>query len=431
MAMAQLIVSVPNDPQSPDSYRAGRTAGEHLQNRQQATRDLAVIPRAELASHMNRHKVKNADEVYKLPLAYHLVDVPDGDLAGATARILRWHNDPTASQPGRGYVERIEENRELLAAAPTIDLGGGFSFTAQHDAYLTMLGLDPTARPATNDGSGIRVAVVDSGIDSGAAVNRKGYIDVINAASTGPQDASGHGTAMAEIIHAVAPQADIHVIRAFDCTYALLFDVMAGIGAAFYDVEAHIINCSLGFKDLQNRCSVCGGVGGGRSKTFEYYLKTLVDSTSTLPSPPPQPVIVAAVGNDYSPTNLATFRAPAQYDSVVAVGAITSGYALSPFSNRGTQKNLYLLLPGGDDTATPTGAPAEAVGTASGGTTYCIGTSAATAYATGLLSLYWGEPRYQPLAAKDFLDAMASQCDTRVIPGYSTIDHGKGFFFFH
>jgi hypothetical protein len=425
----ELIITVPNDRNS-QTFNAGRAAGEHLQNPSQALQDLGVIPVAELVTNMNRHHVPDASLMDRLPFAYHLVAVPDGDLSGAAARILRWHNDPTASRPGHGYVERIEENRALTPAAPTVDLGSGFSFTKQHDAYLTMLGLDPAARPKTNDGQGVVVAVIDSGVEPGASVNRKGYIDVIDKLSTGPEDASGHGTAMAEIIHAVAPLAEIHVIRAFDRRYALLFDVMAGIGAAYYGVKAQIINCSLGFKDLLSRCSICGGAGGGRSKTFEDYLKALENSRSTLMPAPPQPVIVAAVGNDYSPSNPADFRAPARYDPTVAVGAVTSGYTLSPFSNRGTAKNRYFLLPGGDDTLT-SGAPTEAIGTASGGTTYCIGTSGAAAYATGLLALYRGESRYQPLSTDDFLDAMASQCVVSSIKPYSSVDHGKGFFKFH
>jgi Subtilase family len=428
--MSQLIISVPNDRQAP-TYNAGRTAAEHLQRPQAALRDLQVIHKAELLSYMNQHHIKGTDAIDKLPFAYHLVEVPDGDLAGAAARILRWHNNRTGGQRDHGYVERVEENRVLMASAPTVDLGTGFSFTPQHDAYLKMLGLDPTARPTTNDGDDVRVAIIDSGIEPGASVNRKGYKDVIDASSTGPQDDSGHGTAMAMIVNAVAPKAQIHVIRAFEKKYALIFDVMAGIGAAYYDVKAHVINCSLGFNDLQFRCSICGGTGGGRSKTFEDYLKHLANSVSTISPPPPQPVIVAAVGNDYSPSNLATFRAPAHYDSTVAIGAITSGYTLSPFSNRGTYKNLYFLLPGGDDTILPSGTPSEAIGTASAGSTYCIGTSPAAAYATGLLALYRAETRYQSLDTNDFLDAMASQCDTSCIPGYSTTDHGKGCLYFH
>lgn len=428
--MSQLIVTVPNDPHDQQRYRAGRTAGEHLQNRQQAFANLGILPVAELATNMKRHAVNKAGHVEDLPFAYHLMEVPDGDLSGAAARILRWHNDIQGLLPGRGYVERVEENRGLVPATPTVDLGSGFTFTPQHDTYMSMLGLDPSARPVTNDGNGIKVAVVDSGIEAGASVNRKGYKDVVDATSTGPVDASGHGTAMARIIHEVAPKADIHVVRAFKNRTALLFDVMAGIGAAFYDAQAHVINCSLGFRDLANRCGICGGAGGGRSKTFEDYLKALTRSISTLAPPPPQPVIVAAVGNDYSKTTPETFRSPADYTTTVAVGAVTSGYALSPFSNRGTSKNMYMVLPGGDDTTTAAGVPAEAIGTASGGANYCIGTSAAAAYATGLMALYWGEAGYKKLNASDFLDKMATQCKTS-FPGYSLTDHGKGFLLYH
>ena len=424
---AELIVTVPNDPKNQDLYSAGRNAAEHLQNPMKAAGDLRVVHKAELVTYLKRHHVTGAGVVSQLPLAYHLVEVLDGDLFGAVARIARWHNDPSGSKGAHGYVEHVEENRGLLPAAPTVDIGSGFVFGAQHDAYLTMLGLDPTARPVTNDGDGVRVAIVDSGIEPGVSVNRRGFKDVIDASSTGPLDNSGHGTAMAMIVHSVAPKAEIHVIRAFDKTYALLFDVIAGIGAAVDEAKADIINCSLGFSGLGTRCSRCGGSGGGRSKTFETFLEKLTNTISKVSPPIPQPIIAAAVGNDYSPTAPAAFREPAKYDSTLAVGAITSGYNLSPFSNRGTAKNLYLLQPGGDDTVTPI----EAVGTDSSGTNYCLGTSPAAAYATGLLALYRGESKYNALSVDDFLDAMAARCNIGAIPGHSLLNHGKGFFYYH
>ncbi|MEZ4298808.1 MAG: S8 family serine peptidase [Polyangiaceae bacterium] len=80
------------------------------------------------------------------------------------------------------------------------------------------------AVPIDRSGKGVRVAVVDSGVDpmhpwlDGAklahfAVERKGEMWTLQPSDAGDQ--SGHGTACAGIIHRMAPEAELVSVRAF------------------------------------------------------------------------------------------------------------------------------------------------------------------------------------------------------------------------
>jgi subtilisin len=109
-----------------------------------------------------------------------------------------------------------------------------------------------------SSGAGVRVAVVDSGIepDHPAVGNRlKGAVSVeMDPAGTGeaivteddpPQDLCGHGTACAGIIHSLAPDAELYSIR-------VLGRDLKGKGTQFaaglrwaIEHQMHVINLSL------------------------------------------------------------------------------------------------------------------------------------------------------------------------------------------
>jgi hypothetical protein len=212
---------------------------------------------------------------------------------------------------------------------------------------------------------------------------------------------------------------------------------MAGLATAVFDCQADIINLSLGFPNLNKGCPTCGVIGHSRSKVFESLLISLqnvkttallnpIISTPTLPSP----IYVAATGNKSRPS----VDYPAGYDIALAVGALNSNFERSSFSNYGKSYDRFIMLPGGDPTPDSLGDPTESVGEgidAHGNTTHCLGTSAATAYASGLLALYWTDPRYSLKTPNEFIDDMLALCDTGSLkPLHSQTEHGEGRLYF-
>lgn len=109
--------------------------------------------------------------------------------------------------------------------------------------------------PLLRSGRGVRVAVVDSGVDplhpwlEGAAlshfgVERQGDLFVIRPCE--PGDHSGHGTACAGIIHRMAPEAELVSVRAFGADGRCSRDGL--ITALRYCVRERfsVVNLSLG-----------------------------------------------------------------------------------------------------------------------------------------------------------------------------------------
>ena len=421
--MSRLIVEIPND-NSP----ASSMAAEYLRSRAQV---VGCQYRYELSEYLGRKQVSRRGGVEKLPMTYHLLEtLPGVTTFEAVTKIAREHNDRSGNNPPHGYVERIELDRHFHLSASAKRLGVGFTTGGEHSNYIS--DLDVTGAHAITKGSGSRVAVLDTGIDA-SIITPNSFRDLVgDPPSLTEVDGNGHGTAMAKIIKDVAPDAEIHVIRVAEDDTATLWEIIAGITTAVFEAQTHLINLSLGFKELGLDCSECGASGTTRSKVFEDLLLAL-DATQPGPNPPPRPVLIAAAGNDSSDA----LDHPAAFDAVLAVGSVckTSGtYKRSPFSNYTTgRKDSHVLLPGGDDTLDSSGIPSEYVGTGSdaGITTYCYGTSAATAYATGLLALYRCLPGHNTQPPRELIDDMISKCDSGKISSYDVDRDGAGFLYYH
>ncbi len=109
-------------------------------------------------------------------------------------------------------------------------------------------------------GKGVRIAVIDSGIqpdhprlanlrirDSLAFREEKGRIETVENAG---HDAYGHGTAVADLIHRTAPEAEIGSFRVIDSrsvsrTHLICAGVKEAIARGY-----HILNCSFGCRGL-------------------------------------------------------------------------------------------------------------------------------------------------------------------------------------
>lgn len=186
------------------------------------------------------------------------------------------------------------------------------------------------ARQGFVDADGVRVAIVDSGIDRGHP-DLDGVIeDYFNALSTTEDDRDyvGHGTHVAGIVSA---EINNHVGVAGLCTARLL--VIKGLPRAgnpwnaerYYqalaypiDHEAKVLNLSL---------------GGAFDPGERDIIADLLDAGIT---------VVAAMGNEFLEGNPVEF--PAAYDGVVAVGASDEMDRRADFSCTGD--HISLVAPG-------------------------------------------------------------------------------------
>lgn len=221
--------------------------------------------------------------------------------------------------------------------------------------------------PGVNRGSGVKVAVVDTGVsvhDDLAGTILAGY-DATAAAGNGRNDGHGHGTHVAGTIAAtanngrgvagVAPNASIIPVKVLsDSGSGYTSDVAEGIIWAA-DHGADIISMSLG-----------GGAASAMQTAVEY-----AQSKGDL--------VVAAAGNSRqsgSPTSY-----PAAYAGVLGVAATTSDDSIAYYSNQGSYVDI--AAPGSSIMSTiPTNSYAS-----------WSGTSMATPHVSGVAALVLAKER--------------------------------------
>lgn len=214
-------------------------------------------------------------------------------------------------------------------------------------------------------GTGVKVAVVDSGIYPHSELRIAGGISTVDY-TTSYTDDNGHGTHVAGIIAAlsngtgttgVAPGVDLYAVKTMD-SYGEgnLLDLLEGMDWAIQN-DMDIINISLGtdsesqaLEDVMN----------------EAYAQGIL--------------LVASAGNSQEgiPLSVNTVNYPAKYDSVIAVGAVDAYHNRGSFSSVGEE--VEFTAPGVEITSTfvSNGAAAYAI---------ADGTSQAAPHVTGMLAL--------------------------------------------
>jgi len=223
------------------------------------------------------------------------------------------------------------------------------------------------AHASGNKGAGVKVGIIDSGIDythPELVSSYSGGWDFVNDDSD-PRDDYGHGTQVAGIIGAadndagivgVAPEADLYAYKVFDSSgNGNYSDIIAALDRAIAD-GIDVVNLSIGSQQdpgqaFQDACNNAAAAGL---------------------------LLVAAAGNfgtfDGNGDNIAY---PAQYSSVLAVGATMDEDDLRAyFSSTGLE--LDLMAPGYEIYTTDL----------FGGYAYEAGTSMAAPFVTGTAALF-------------------------------------------
>jgi membrane-anchored mycosin MYCP len=229
--------------------------------------------------------------------------------------------------------------------------------------------LSPSRVWPLTTGTGVRVAVIDSGVDaSNPLLSTPGLVlpgaDVVQPGQPANYDCVGHGTLVAGIIAAqprpgigmagVAPGVQILPVRQTETGQQELngSDVLAEAINYAVDAGASVINISI--------------TTSAPTPALDAAVSSALDHNV---------VVVAAAGNDGSGAN-SQAEYPASYPGVLAVGAVGQDGQLLNFSSTATP--VSVVAPGVD-----------IVGPAAGGTGLVVGegTSFATPFVTGVAAL--------------------------------------------
>ncbi|MDW7731822.1 MAG: S8 family serine peptidase [Methanolobus sp.] len=233
----------------------------------------------------------------------------------------------------------------------------------------------------TYSGSGVKVAVIDTGIDylhPDLIANYCGGYDFVNV-DTDPMDDKGHGTHVAGTIAAVddgagvtgvAPDAAIYALKALDSHGSgFVSDIDAAIDWAIAN-DMDVICMSLGGStDFTSMRRIC-------QKAYESDI-----------------VIVAAAGNGFG----GNVSYPAAYDQVIAVSATSVFDNYASFSNIGAE--IELAAPGASIYSTSLGGEYESKS----------GTSMAAPHVSGVVALLLSaDSTLDPAEVREILDSTAT-----------------------
>lgn len=207
-------------------------------------------------------------------------------------------------------------------------------------------------------GNGVKVAVVDTGVDTthpDLSANIAGGANFVSTVRSYKDD-NGHGTHVAGIIGAsnntigvvgVAPEARIYAVKVLNKSgTGYISDIIAGLQWSVTN-RMDVVNMSLG--------------SNYPSASFESAINAASDAGV---------IIVAAAGNDSSYVDY-----PAAYDKTIAVSATDKNNLLASFSSRGNQVDVA--------------APGVSIYSTYKGSAYATmsGTSMATPHVSGVIAL--------------------------------------------
>jgi subtilisin family serine protease len=270
------------------------------------------------------------------------------------------------------------------------------------DAYAGHRG-DETA------GEGVRIAIVDSGLDQAAlppTAQVSARFDAFASLASQPvtTDHSGHGSAVAAVINHIAPASELVIVRVFSRGHGSLSTLVNGLLLVAALPSVDVVNLSL--SGNPGACLECGRTA---RTGVELALERLLAAAFGDP-----PLIVAAAGNRSGERPLAF---PAKCHGVVAVGSFEEAVVRQTTRYLGFDSRHFFLA---DD------------GSASLQRRW-RGTSFACAVVSGLAAVYAsGATGVTPGAAPpvgrraDSMLSLLTQNADRSFAAYSDARHGSG-----
>jgi subtilisin family serine protease len=282
------------------------------------------------------------------------------------------------------------------------------------------------ARAQGLTGQGVRIGIIDTGIDAshaefaGKSISFAEYDASGYLISTTPRDAGDHGTHVSALaagaMYGVAPEAELAVAAVLTTRTARgMVGYLAQILAGFNWI-AHSNHSTTGISQCPVINASLGGVG------YDPYLDSSVVTIRSVPGA----LLIAAIGNSgrYGVNN---HGSPGNYHHVLGVGATDPNDVVTNFSDWGIESTYAALKP---DLSAP-GLDIESA-RPGGGTQYMSGTSMASpqvAGAAALLVQKYPALRRNPQGLYNLLlrlvDAAPTTNPVNHASGYSRIGAGR------
>lgn len=242
-----------------------------------------------------------------------------------------------------------------------------------------------------NFGDRSEIVLLDTGIST--LKSSKHNINPAAISSLNSVDSDGHGTAIAELVLSICPQANITSIKILNSfTDGNIWNFISGL-TSLYNKQNSIVNLSIGVVPtyLQRL--------GPSLISFKESIVNITNSAASQRN-----FLIAAAGND----NIPELRWPAAANSVLAVGSHNLSFQLSSFSNYANSQNFILSL-GGDLRKYDN--KIEGFGRYGLGLSRDIfGTSFSTAIVTGISGLLMSYPWFSEMSVSSRISLFRNHC---------------------
>jgi serine protease AprX len=342
----------------------------------------------------------------------------------------------------QGFSLLVKMKRKLIVCASLVvalfifgassKFASTISYPRKELSYLTAIGI-PSLQKIGLDGTGIRIAVIDSGVNMNTTTfeGRKllGWRDFVNN-KTSPYDDLGHGTAVSSVVAGNPTQ--------FSFQNGTHRPVFVGIAYKADLIEAKIINSENKISDCKIAADAIAWVATFHPDLINLSIychnttngQNIVDQA--IASATKQGILTITIAGNFG-NKSDSLTAPGDSADAITVGSTTiSGTAMQPYSGVGpTQDGRLkpdLVAPSGDEDSTREGILAV---NRDGEVRYWWGTSFSAPLVAGIAALLkqW-KPSLSPADLKSILEKSATHLDSNQpdnVHGYGLVSAPGAF----